>query len=388
MPWRKGKAFEFVVEKLLLACRFRPVPDDGLLVYRDGMDRMVQGLGQPHNADVLLAPPVQTPFYFPSRLIVECKCWQGPAGLPVLRNALGLREDVNHFDIVTENILRNRKSARSTGQKVYPIPRFHYQVAVASFNGFTNTVYPFAQAHRIPLISFANESLFRLLRNTINSIEVMAQKSASFGQELSDYLDREWLSICSEPDFRSRQQFDEEQETLYEQVPGYRTEWFDSDEMVNNLLYLIDELRKTVSVGLLEDGTLLFLFLFRNNAGARRELSPYQIFSDLERELWWLVGGNGYYRFELPVESLLQWADFSLYQRDTAEKMNRNMERWMERSRREEDGGDRMNRLDYDFAPKMFIYHNWTEPEPFEVIRLDDTLPRTIQKKFGQWRQG
>ncbi|MCC8163537.1 MAG: hypothetical protein LIO86_10360 [Lachnospiraceae bacterium] len=73
MALLKGKLFEFFVKQLLMSCGFRPVDKDGLLVYEGTAGTMVQGLGQPHNADVLLSPPVQIPFYFPTRLIVECK---------------------------------------------------------------------------------------------------------------------------------------------------------------------------------------------------------------------------------------------------------------------------------------------------------------------------
>ena len=105
----KGKLFEYFVFRLLVSCGFKPVIPDGLLVYKGGPGLMVQGIGQPHNADVLLTPPIQTPFYYPTRLLVECKCYDEPIGLPQIRNALGLRDDINNFEIVTEDILKKSK---------------------------------------------------------------------------------------------------------------------------------------------------------------------------------------------------------------------------------------------------------------------------------------
>ena len=67
----KGKLFEYFVFRLLVSCGFKPVIPDELLVYKGGPGLMVQGIGQPHNADVLLTPPIQTPFYYPTRLLVE-----------------------------------------------------------------------------------------------------------------------------------------------------------------------------------------------------------------------------------------------------------------------------------------------------------------------------
>ena len=61
---------------------------------------MIQGLGEAHNADVLLEPPVQTPFFSRTRLLIECKDYRQKVGLNTIRSALGLREDINHFEIL------------------------------------------------------------------------------------------------------------------------------------------------------------------------------------------------------------------------------------------------------------------------------------------------
>jgi len=50
----KGKIFEWFVQTILLKCGFSEVQEDGLLIYRRGQERMVHGLAQPHDADVLM----------------------------------------------------------------------------------------------------------------------------------------------------------------------------------------------------------------------------------------------------------------------------------------------------------------------------------------------
>ena len=58
-----GKAFELFVKRILIHIGFSEVVSDGLYIYDGAPGQMIQGLGEAHNADVLLEPPVQTPFY-------------------------------------------------------------------------------------------------------------------------------------------------------------------------------------------------------------------------------------------------------------------------------------------------------------------------------------
>ena len=61
----KGIAFEWFVRNLLKSCGFNSVVPDDSIIYKDSRGIMIHGLGQPHNADVLMSPPFQIPFYFP-----------------------------------------------------------------------------------------------------------------------------------------------------------------------------------------------------------------------------------------------------------------------------------------------------------------------------------
>lgn len=301
----KGRLFEFFVYRLLVACGFKPVAPDGLLVYKGGPGLMVQGCGQPHNADVLLSPPIQTPFYYPTRLLVECKCYNQPIGLPQVRNALGLRDDINDFEIVTEDILKNRKANRSNAPKYYPMKRYVYQVAVASIDGFTKTAFPFAQAHRIPLISFAHSALFTNIRDAITALDRIASRN----NDLSQQIDSRLSGVMLHPE------------------RNVSTDSFDCDEW-RTYIEEIELIAHRVTIGLLEDGTLLFLL----QAGqAVNELYHSDMRDDGCTIHWypgddstWVLNNHGIvYHFELPKEIYHQWVRTEGEQRRDALRIKR-----------------------------------------------------------------
>lgn len=66
-----GKAFEILVNRILINVGFSEVVSDGVYIFDGAPGQMIQGLGEAHNADVLLEPPVQTPFYSRTRLLIE-----------------------------------------------------------------------------------------------------------------------------------------------------------------------------------------------------------------------------------------------------------------------------------------------------------------------------
>ena len=148
-----GKAFELLVKQLLLNIGFTEINSDGLYVFDGAAGQMIQGLGEAHNADVLLEPPVQTPFYASTRILIECKDYTRRVGLNTVRSALGLREDINHFDIVDKRELEARRIQRRSGL-TYNYTRYYYQVALASMSGYTIPAQKFAATHRIPLLEF------------------------------------------------------------------------------------------------------------------------------------------------------------------------------------------------------------------------------------------
>ena len=87
-------------------CGFTRVIPDGLLIFNRGGLTMINGKGAAHDADVLMTPPIQMPFSYPYRVNFECKAYNRRIGLSVIRSALGLRHDINEFEIVTRNHLQ------------------------------------------------------------------------------------------------------------------------------------------------------------------------------------------------------------------------------------------------------------------------------------------
>ena len=85
---KAGKAFELFVKHLLINIGFSEVASDGIYVFDGAPGQMLQGLGEAHNADVLLDPPVQTPFYSPTRLLIECKDYQTRIGILLPKDEL------------------------------------------------------------------------------------------------------------------------------------------------------------------------------------------------------------------------------------------------------------------------------------------------------------
>ena len=85
---KAGKAFELFVKHLLINIGFSEVVSDGIYVFDGAPGQMLQGLGEAYNADVLLDPPVQTPFYSRTRLLIECKDYQTRIGINTVRSVL------------------------------------------------------------------------------------------------------------------------------------------------------------------------------------------------------------------------------------------------------------------------------------------------------------
>jgi hypothetical protein len=302
----KGKLFEFFVFRLLVSCGFKPVDPDELLVYREGPGLMVQGVGQPHNADVLLSPPIQTPFYYPTRLLVECKCYNDTIGLPQIRNALGLRDDINNFEIVTKDILENRKHNRSSKPKFYDMKRYVYQVAVASIDGYKSTAYPFAKAHRIPLISFSQSALFAGIRCAISELDEIAKRNDELRRRISSSISEEML------------------------YSGHRTYMnrCDCNEW-QTYLEEVEKIERRITIGLLEDGTILFLL--QSEQGYKRDYD-YKLQDDgctvhwySDNDSTWELDDHGtVYYFELPKELYDDWKRSVGKQRKDALRIKRN----------------------------------------------------------------
>lgn len=274
---QRGKVFELFIKQILLNSGFSEVPTDNFLVYQGTSGLMLHGLAQPHNADVLVDPPFQIPFFFPSRLIIECKCYKTPIGLTVLRNALGLRNDINGFDIVNEEILRNRRNPRRVTASVFNQNRYFYQVAVASMNGFKKPAEEFALVHRIPLIDIGRMPFKQSLESMLFSREFQDDHD----QDLNDTQESQDIN-----DFRTT------------------IAWTAIREEMNAHL-------DRFTVGILSSGDILFIYT-HTNEGWLFDAREIELHWSSNRRLWQISprGENleGESWFELPNILFDPWA--------------------------------------------------------------------------------
>lgn len=254
---KRGKAFEIFVKRILTMVGFWEVNSDGLYIFDGAPGQMIQGLGEAHNADVLLEPPVQTPFLGSIRLLIECKDYENKIGLGIIRSALGLREDINHFDIVDVDELVARRANRRHGL-VYNYERFSYQVAVAAINGFTVPAQNFAATHRIPLIEFNKMAFWVPFKNLLAQIE-------------------------------SLDNFDVNQ------------------NIETQIIELADNIGQRTAIAITNTGQLLFLY---------RVLGDQNYFSDTyslhwrnSEHPWELRSGDQIYMFQLPNSIMKEWLD-------------------------------------------------------------------------------
>lgn len=253
---KSGKLFELLIEKMLSNAGFLKVEGDDLYIFNGPAGLMINGLGQAHNADVLMSPPAQTPFYFPSRILIECKDYKKPANLNVLRSALGLREDINAFEIIDAEVLKSRRISNRSWS-VYNYQRYHYQVGVASFKGFTIAAQEFAMAHRIPLITFDKMPFWNLLSNMLDEL------NADNFNMLDEGFDRQFIRAC-------------------------------------------DNIAEKISVAMLDDGQMLFLYNLSNRPTEFSE-DFYDLYWQQKNSYWILKCGSVEYAFQLPRKIQEEW---------------------------------------------------------------------------------
>lgn len=251
---KAGRAFEIFVKRILMNVGFLEVKSDNLFVFDGNTGQMIQGLGEAHNADVLLEPPVQTPFIYKTRLLIECKDYNKKVGLNTVRSSLGLREDVNSFEIVDRYDLEARRSQRRSGI-LGMYDRCIYQVAVASMSGFTAQAQKFAATHHIALIEFDKMNFWMDFKEVLHSIS---------------------------------------QNELWTEV-----------EKQEKIIQYADSIKEKNAVAITTSGQILFLY---------REVGRKNLFSGEYKLLWispqlsWkLIVGGSQYGFQLPDVILKQW---------------------------------------------------------------------------------
>jgi hypothetical protein len=287
----KGALLEYIVRRLLINCGFTRVIPDGLMIFSRGRLTMINGKGAAHDADVLMNPPIQIPFSYPSRINFECKAYNRPIGLTIIRNALGLRYDLNEFEIVTRHHLKERQKNRRSRLAIDNRQRYNYQVGVASVENFTKPAFEFAANNKIPLISLR----WFLPKNICDSFHLITD--AYLGRFVKQELDElyDFLKSSSQEENFSH---DRVQQSIFGEI-----------------LNAVSDYENRISVGLLESGD--FLFLIAQNRRLKDYLSNtnrafHAQFHYLNRDLdyWTLtIDEEVEAGFYLPKNIISMWKD-------------------------------------------------------------------------------
>lgn len=210
---------------------------------------------------------MQTPFYASSRLLIECKDYKKRVGLDTVRSALGLREDINHFDIVDVRELMNRRCQRRSGNVCYS--RYLYQVAIASLSGYTHQAQNFAATHRISLIEFDK---FPFWSDLTSVMQIDYGEDAHHRENVLDIEERHVIKVA-------------------ENVGSH------------------------MALAITNSGQILFLYHCGNREINFSEES-YSIYWEREDQPWRLVSGKEEFLFQLPQYVMEAWLDNSVNELD------------------------------------------------------------------------
>lgn len=339
----KGVLLEYIVRNLLKNCGFTNVRADNLFTFERGGLFFINGKGAAHDADVIMNPPVQMPFAYPTQLLFECKAYGTNANLPMVRNALGLRDDLNEFEIVTKDSLLRRQNNRRATYAVETRTRFHFQVGVASINDFSKPAVEFAANNKIPLLSLS----WFLGPNAIRDF---------------NYIDQPLIDSFNPQDIKNVYDFLKDREgNLYDNKYIRANDFLKSDNIIGDIVTTANATINYSFVGLLETGDIVFLF-----ARSRSEeniLNRQNGFASLKAEIHWLNDRPNVWKlsvynrkqdnlqtdfdFYLPTRIFSHWKKFNL---------------------------DKASALDIkqQFFSKVFVFNQRNNPEaPFSIINID-----------------
>ncbi|NTU58632.1 MAG: hypothetical protein HGB00_06900 [Chlorobiaceae bacterium] len=344
----KGALFEYLIRRLLLSCRFNVVKPDGHYIFRNQGLFFINGKGAAHDADVLMDPPIQMPFSYPSRILFECKAYSGPIGVNVLRGALGLRWDINDFEIVTDDTIIRRKNNRRSQYAISNRSRYLYNVGVASIFGFSKPAIEFAANNKIPLLSlkwFLPDSVCRKFQS-INDAYIVRNNTVDWNDIYIKLKDK---SVDS--DFRYI---------------------FDCDEVIRGIVSSFDNFVRNAYIALLESGDMILLVNNEQNSFEDfvfdRGLIKAQIYYDTSNNKNWelVIPDSGQvFNFYLPKRIMSLWGDYSFDSRIAINFKN-------------------------DLFSRIFVFKKNTNTEglPFVIINLDREWFDRIQAEtdiIDQW---
>lgn len=304
----KGALLEYTVRKILTGCGFSDIKNFDDFVFKKGSSIFVNGKGSAHEADVILEPPIQIPFYYPTRLIFECKAYKNSVGLPIVRNISGMRTDINSIEIVTKEIIQERQRNFRTSLALHDRTRFIYQIGLATTGKLTLPAIEFAANNKIPLLSLSwifDEELVSNI-NEIND-DTLSYYSNTSVTNLFNYLKNDQLDSTS----------------YNRNVVSDLLSNIESPLSV--LINRINEEIKHIYVGVLDTGELLFLKSINVSENlfsyefSRQHTHKARLYFDTENQTSWELELTEYpdkrFSFYLPRSIISVWAKYGMDRR-------------------------------------------------------------------------
>lgn len=339
----KGALLEYIVRNLLKNCGFTNVRADKLYSFERGGLFFINGKGAAHDADVIMNPPIQMPFTYPTQLLFECKAYEKSANLPIVRNALGLRNDLNEFEIVTKDSLLKRQNNKRAAYAIDTRNRFLYQVGVASINDFSKPAIEFAANHKMPLLSLS----WFLGPNTIG---------------YCNNIDQSFIDSCSPDDIQNVYDFFKDRKGDLNASKYIRANQFLSyGNMLGSIVTAANATIRYSYVGLLETGDMVFLFA--SSQASDNILNKQNSFASLKAEIHWFTKRPNVWRLSVyNTNERQQKTDFDFY------VPKRIFNHWKTFNL---DKSAALN-IKQEFFSKVFVFNQSNNPEvPFSIINID-----------------
>ncbi len=339
----KGALLEYIVRNLLKNCGFTNVKADNVYSFERGGLFYINGKGAAHDADVIMNPPIQMPFSYPTQLIFECKAYGTAVGLPIVRNALGLRNDINDFEIVTKGSLLQRQNNRRASYAIETRNRFLFQVGVASINDFSKLAIEFAANNKIPLLSLSWFLGPRSIRDFNN-------------------IDQPLIDTFNDADIQNVYDFLKDRKgNLHSQKYQRAYDFLSSDNIIGDIVTTANATINYSYVGLLETGDMVFLF-----ARSRSEdniLNQLTGFSTLKAEIHWFSDRPNVWRLTVfNTRNNNQRTDFDFF------VPKRIFNFWKKFNLEKSAALD----IKQEFFSKIFVFNQRNNPKiPFSIINID-----------------
>ncbi len=316
----------------------------------------INGRGSAHDADVLMEPPIQMPFIYPIRIIYECKAYTSRVALTVVRNALGLRYDINEFEVVTYDSLLERQNNRRSDYAVEKRNRYYYQVGVASMGGFTKPAVEFSTNNKIPLLSM-KEFIGQSVTDTYDEI------NQAYVESIEPTLISEIYMY-----FKDRSP---EADKKYSQVQQF----LGTDNKIRQVMSAFSDVQGDLYVGIIESGDIIFLraknersrYIFQGFR-AITGLTAQIHYSRRKPEIWELSLSTERYdrepaifSFFVPPPIMARWREFDLANAEAI-------------------------RIKGELFSRLFIFNRGNRPElPFFIVNIDRAWLHEVQQSNSDW---